>query len=42
MSKTFQGFTPHKRQREMLDSIINGPEKYHVIASGRQFGKKLY
>ena len=41
MSKTFEGFTPHPKQKEMLDSIINGNEKYHVIASGRQFGKTL-
>ena len=38
---TYEGFTPHAKQREILESIIEGPEKYHVICVGRQFGKTL-
>ena len=38
---TYEGFTPHPKQREILESIIEGPEKYHVICVGRQFGKTL-
>lgn len=40
-AKTYEGFTPHPKQREILESIIEGPEKYHVICVGRQFGKTL-
>lgn len=36
-----QGFTPHKQQRQIIDSILNGKEKYHVISVGRQWGKSL-
>ena len=35
------GFTPHTKQREIIDSIINGKEKFHVASIGRQFGKSL-
>ena len=36
-----KGFTPHKKQRDIIDSIIGGEEKYHIISVGRQFGKSL-
>lgn len=41
MSKTYIGFTPHNKQREMISSIIEGPAKYHIACVGRQFGKSL-
>ena len=34
-------FTPHPKQRELLDSVINGSEKYHIASIGRQFGKSM-
>jgi len=43
MSKTknYIGFTPHAKQREMIDQIIQGPAKFHIACVGRQFGKSL-
>jgi len=41
MSKTYTGFTPHKRQKEMIDKILSSESKYHVACVGRQFGKSL-
>ena len=41
MSRTFVGFTPHQKQREIIDSIINSDAKYHIANIGRQFGKSL-
>ena len=38
---TYEGFSPHTKQREIIDSIIEGPAKYHIICVGRQFGKSL-
>ena len=35
------GFTPHLRQREMINSILTSNAKYHVACVGRQFGKSL-
>ena len=37
----YQGFTPHTKQREMINQIITSPSKYHVACVGRQFGKSL-
>lgn len=37
----FQGFTPHQSQRQVIDSIVNGPEKFHIASIGRQWGKSL-
>ena len=37
----YVGFTPHTKQKEIIDSILNGKEKFHVAAIGRQFGKSL-
>ena len=36
-----QGFSPHTKQGKIIDSIIDGNEKYHIISVGRQFGKSL-
>ena len=41
MSKVAQGFTPHTKQREIIDGILNSDAKYHVACVGRQFGKSL-
>lgn len=38
---TFTGFTPHAKQRELLNQIIQSTEKYHIASIGRQFGKSL-
>jgi hypothetical protein len=41
MSKTYQGFNPHSKQKEMIDGILQSNAKYHVACVGRQFGKSL-
>ena len=41
MSKTYTGFTPHKKQREMINGILGSSSKYHICCVGRQFGKSL-
>ena len=38
---TFTGFTPHQSQREVIDSIIHGEEKFHIATIGRQWGKSM-
>jgi phage terminase large subunit-like protein len=35
------GFSPHNKQREIIDGILNDDAKYHVVSVGRQFGKSL-
>ena len=37
----FTGFTPHHKQREMIESILTSKAKFHVACVGRQFGKSL-
>ena len=37
----FTGFTPHTKQKEMINSILESKSKYHVACVGRQFGKSL-
>ena len=37
----FTGFTPHTKQRELLNKIITSTQKYHIASIGRQFGKSL-
>lgn len=34
-------YTPHQNQRKIHEAINNGPEKYYILAIGRQFGKTL-
>jgi hypothetical protein len=41
MSKQYEGFTPHTKQREMINTILSSKAKYHVACVGRQFGKSL-
>ena len=38
---TYTGITPHPKQREMINGILNSPAKYHVACVGRQYGKSL-
>ena len=37
----YQGFTPHPKQREMINQILESKAKFHVACVGRQFGKSL-
>ena len=37
----YTGFTPHTKQRAMVEQIISSAAKYHVACVGRQFGKSL-
>ena len=37
----YQGFTPHPKQRDMVQQIISSAAKHHVACVGRQFGKSL-
>ena len=37
----FTGFTPHDSQREVINSIIHGKEKFHIATIGRQWGKSM-
>ena len=37
----FTGFTPHTKQKEMINSILESKSKYHIACVGRQFGKSL-
>ena len=39
--KTFIGFTPHQKQKEIIQSVIHSEAKFHVANIGRQFGKSL-
>jgi hypothetical protein len=39
--KTFIGFTPHTKQREIISSILSSGAKYHIANIGRQFGKSM-
>ena len=41
MSKTVQGFRPHTGQRRVIDTIVDGTEKYITVVSPRQQGKSL-
>tara|TARA_R100000951_G_scaffold94548_1_gene83314 strand:+ start:4572 stop:5798 length:1227 start_codon:yes stop_codon:yes gene_type:complete len=35
------GFNPHRGQQRVIDTIVNGPEKYITVVSPRQQGKSL-
>jgi hypothetical protein len=37
----YQGFSPHKKQLELIDGILNSDAKFHVISIGRQVGKTI-
>jgi len=39
--KTYIGFTPHSKQREIISKILSSKAKYHIANIGRQFGKSL-
>ena len=38
---TYIGFSPHKKQLEIIHGILEGKAKYNVISTGRQMGKTL-
>ena len=38
---TAVGFTPYPKQREILEQILQGPQKFCVVSVGRQAGKSL-
>ena len=38
---TYTGFTPHKKQQEIIDGILKSDAKYHIVSCGRQIGKTL-
>jgi len=35
------GFSPHKKQKEIIDGVLNDTAKHHIVSVGRQFGKSL-
>jgi len=35
------GFNPHKKQKEIIDGVLNDTAKHHIVSVGRQFGKSL-
>lgn len=35
------GFSPHNKQKEIIDSVLADNCKHHVVSVGRQFGKSL-
>ena len=37
----YEGFSPHTKQRQLVDQILESGAKYHVACVGRQFGKSL-
>lgn len=41
MSRVYIGFTPHPKQMEIINSILNSDAKFHVCSVGRQMGKSL-
>ena len=38
---TIKGYTPHAKQKEIHNSIINEGYKYYILNIGRQFGKTM-
>lgn len=38
---TIKGYTPHDKQKEIHNSIINESYKYYILNIGRQFGKTM-
>jgi len=35
------GFSPHKNQKEIINSVLADKTKHHIVSVGRQFGKSL-
>ena len=35
------GFKPHQKQKEIINSIVGGGEMFHSVVVGRQFGKTI-
>lgn len=38
---TATGFSPHKKQKEIINGVLGSTTKHHVVSVGRQFGKSL-
>lgn len=38
---TIKGYTPHEKQKQIHNSIINEGYKYYILNIGRQFGKTM-
>ncbi len=38
---TFEGFTPHKGQLQVIDSILSSEAKFFTLSVGRQWGKSM-
>jgi hypothetical protein len=36
-----KGFTPHAKQKEIINGILKTNTKYHIVSLGRQSGKSL-
>ena len=36
-----KGFKPHKKQKDIIDSILSDETMFHSVVVGRQFGKTL-
>jgi phage FluMu gp28-like protein len=41
MSNVATGMNPHRGQQRVIDTVVNGPEKYITVVSPRQVGKSL-
>jgi hypothetical protein len=39
--RQYVGFTPHPKQRQIIQSVIHSTAKFHIANIGRQFGKSL-
>ena len=35
------GFSPHTKQKEIINGVLYGDAKHHIVSVGRQFGKSL-
>lgn len=35
------GFSPHNKQKKIIDGVLHDTAKHHVVSVGRQFGKSL-
>lgn len=40
-TKTFTGFTPTPKQKEIINGILSSDVKHHIICASRQFGKSM-
>lgn len=38
---TYEGFSPHKSQRRVIDNLCSSDAKYHIACISRQWGKTI-